>query len=220
MFSLFAAPPERDLEWSDSGVEGAARFIGRLWRLVEEEAPRLPQRVEVQADLPGPLGELRRKTHQTIGRVTTDIEERFHFNTAVAAVMELVNALYLAREDKQTSGLAGYGAVLREGIEAAVVLLSPVVPHVCEELWERLGHEGSVIRAGWPQVDERALVAAQRLVVVQVNGRVRSRISVAAEATDDDIKAAALADEKVLPHVSGGVKKVFVVQKKLVNIVA
>ena len=220
MFSLFAAPPERDLEWSDAGVEGAHRFIWRLWRLVEEEAGSLPRGAGRPSELPARLSELRRKTHQTIAKVTGDIEERFHFNTAIAAVMELVNAIYLAREEAQLAKAAGYGAVLREAIETAVVLLSPVVPHVAEELWERLGHPDSIMRAGWPAVDAGALAAAQRLVVVQVNGKVRSRLSVAAEATDDDIKAAALADEKVKPYIASGVKKVFVVQKKLVNIVA
>ncbi len=220
MFSLFAAPPERDLEWADAGVEGAARFLNRLWRLVEEEAPRLPKEAAIPGELAGPLAGLRRKTHQTIQRVTADIEERFHFNTAVAAVMELVNALYLAREDKDVAALPGYPAAVREALEAAVVLLAPVVPHLCEELWERLGHRETVLRAGWPAVDESALAAAERLVVVQVNGRVRSRLTLSTEASDEEIKAAALADEKVRPHIAGGVKKVFVVQKKLVNIVA
>jgi leucyl-tRNA synthetase len=220
MFSLFAAPPERDLEWADAGVEGASRFLNRLWRLVEEEAPRLPKETAIPGELPGPLAGLRRKTHQTIARVSADIEERFHFNTAGAAVMELVNALYLAREDKDVAALPGYPAAVREALEAAVVLLAPVVPHLCEELWERLGHRETVLRAGWPTVDESALAAAERLVVVQVNGKVRSRLTLSAEASDEEIKAAALADEKVRPHIAGGVKKVFVVQKKLVNIVA
>jgi leucyl-tRNA synthetase len=219
MFSLFAAPPERDLEWSDAGVEGSSRFIGRLWRLVTEEAPRLPKG-PVPPELAPQLAELRRKTHQTIARVSADIEERFHFNTAIAAVMELVNAVYLVREEKGARGLAGWGPVVREAAQAAVVLLSPVVPHVCEELWERLGHRKSILAAGWPVADESALTAAERLVVVQVNGKVRSRITVAAEASDEEIKAAALADEKVQALTAGGVRKVFVVQKKLVNIVA
>jgi leucyl-tRNA synthetase len=219
MFTLFAAPPERDLEWSEAGVEGSQRFINRLWRLVDEEAPRLPG-ARLPGELPAGLARLRRKTHQTIERVSADIEERFHFNTAIAAVMELVNAVYLAREDSRLALREGFGAVMREAIEAAVVLLSPVVPHVCEELWERLGHSETVLRAGWPKVDEAALRAAERLVVVQVNGKVRSRITIAAEAAEDEIKAKALADEKVQPFIAGGVKKVFVVQKKLVNIVA
>jgi len=221
MFSLFAAPPERDLEWSDTGVEGCHRFVNRLWRLVEEEAGRLPRKAAAAGvDWPAPLAELRRKTHQTIARVSADIEERFHFNTAIAAVMELVNALYLARDDGRVTGLPHYGAAMREALEAAVVLLSPVVPHLSEELWERLGHKESIQRAPWPVADASALSAAERLVVVQVNGKVRSRLSVAADASDDDIKAAALADEKVRPHIASGIKKVFVVQKKLVNIVA
>jgi len=223
MFSLFAAPPERNLEWSDSGVEGAARFIGRLWRLVEEEAPSLPppSTEPIPSNLNPVLSGLRLKTHQSIAKVTSDIEERFHFNTAIAAVMELVNLIYfLLREGSFAPNLKGLGAVKREAIEAAVVLLSPVIPHVAEELWEQLGHKETVLKAGWPQVDQTALHIFERLVVVQVNGKVRSRFHIDADASDEAIKAAALADEKVLPHVSGGVKKVFVVQKKLVNIVA
>jgi len=187
---------------------------------VAEEAPHLSQDARMPEELAAELAALRRKTHQTIARVSADIEERFHFNTAVAAVMELINALYLAREDERLRGLEGFGAVMREALEAAVVLLAPVVPHLSEELWERLGHRETVLKAGWPKVDVSALRAAERLVVVQVNGKVRSRISVAAEASDDEIEARALADEKVRQFIAAGVKKVFVVQKKLVNIVA
>ena len=161
LFCLFAAPPERDLEWSDQGVAGSFRFLNRVWGLVKELWEPLRQVSAFQGDgreLPPPLRSLRQKVHQTIHRVTGDIEARFHFNTAIAAMMELVNELYKAREDQGVEALADKlaAAVWREAIEALILLLSPMVPHLAEELWRHLGHSTSVYLEPWPQADTAA----------------------------------------------------------------
>ncbi|NDY43053.1 leucine--tRNA ligase [Dissulfurirhabdus thermomarina] len=228
LFILFAAPPERDLEWSDQGVEGAHRFLQRVWRLVTERAEALRG-----APAPGPelaravagdeaLRALRRKTHQTIRKVTEDIEARFHFNTAISAVMELVNeTAALLGAGRPAPGDATGWAVVREAVEAVLLLLSPMVPHITAELWERLGHEGGLERAPWPEADEAALAADEVAIVVQVNGKVRGRIRAAAGADRAEVEAAALAEPNVRRHVEGkSVRKVVYVPGRLVNIVA
>ena len=222
LFILFAAPPEKELEWSDQGVEGASRFLGRLWRLglaVAEQA----EGVEPYAggdELAPALAALHAKTHETIKKVTQDTRDKFQFNTAIAAVMELVNAISLAEQDQALMGLAGRKAVLREAVESAVVLISPMAPHVADELWGLLGHQGYLIEHSWPEWDEAALVQEEKLVVVQVQGKVRAKLTLPADATDADLEAAALNDEKVQKFIDGkAVKKVIVVQGKLVNIV-
>ncbi|MBW1681280.1 MAG: leucine--tRNA ligase [Deltaproteobacteria bacterium] len=221
MFCLFAAPPERDLEWSDRGVEGSYRFLNRVWRLVMDHLEELRGAVTYQGneDLPPALRSLHRKTHQTIKKVTEDIEARFHFNTAVAAVMELVNEIGQvlaepAQEEDKTWSVA------REAVETAVVLLSPVVPHLCDELWEKLGHNDCLIDFPWPEHREEALKAETRLVVLQVNGKVRSRIEVPVSLGEKEIEAAALADERLARWIADKpIKKIIVVRKKLVNVV-
>ncbi len=220
LFCLFAAPPERDLDWSDQGVEGAQRFLNRVWRLVAEHAGGLKDVMPFEGEkgLSGDSRDLHRKTHQTIKRVTNDIETRFHFNTAISAVMELVNATQ-AVKDGVLSDPAG-AAVLRGALETVVVLLSPLVPHLADELWEAMGHTGSVLEVSWPEYHEEAISEDQILIVVQVNGKVRSRFQIEADAADDAMKEAALADERIVARLAGRpVKKVIVVQKKLVNIV-
>jgi leucyl-tRNA synthetase len=220
-FSLFAAPPERDLEWSDQGVEGASRFLQRLWRSALAVAA---QAAGVKAyngggELIPELAELRRKTHEAIKKYSEDVAERFQFNTAIAQVMELVNAISLAEQNTH-AGQALRNAVLREAVEAAVMLISPIAPHLADELWQRLGHEGYLLDHPWPEHDPTALVKEEKVVVVQVGGKVRARLTLAAQADDDAIKAAALADEKVVGFLAGHTpKKVIVVQGKLVNIV-
>ncbi len=217
LFSLFASPPERDLDWSDQGVEGSYRFLNRVWKLVFDLAPlvRNAGSVEVSA-LDAEAAALRRATHKTIRKVTDDIEERFHFNTAIAAVMELVNAL-ASFDGKKDPCCA---PVLKEAVESVVLLLAPFVPHVAEELWEGLGHAGGIGTASWPAWDEAALVEDEVTIVVQVNGKLRGKVSVAAGAGEDEMRAAALADVKVLAHTEGKtVRKIIYVPGKLLNIV-
>jgi leucyl-tRNA synthetase len=221
LFCLFASPPEKDLEWSEQGVEGSFRFLHRVWRLVEDWAEVLKSaRVPATGEsLPEDLKALRRKTHVTIKRVTADVEDRFHFNTAISAVMELVNFLYQMEErkkapDPQTAG------VMREAVESAVVLLSPFVPHVCEELWETLGRKDSVAEQTWPRFDDEAIRDEEVLMVIQVNGKLRSRITVGAHASEDEIKEAVLANERIQEILQGQKLKKFVwVPQKLVNLV-
>jgi leucyl-tRNA synthetase len=225
LFCLFAAPPERDLEWSDQGVAGSFRFLNRVWGLVKELWEPLRRATAFQGEgreLPPPLRSLRQRVHQTIHRVTSDIEARFHFNTAIAALMELVNELYKLREDQGAEALADKltASVWREAIEALVLLLSPMVPHLAEELWHQLGHAAPVYLEPWPQADTGAMAVDTRLVVIQVNGKLRSKIEVAVNAGDDEIKQLALADARIAELLQGQkVKKVVVARQKLVNIV-
>ncbi|MFW6346950.1 MAG: leucine--tRNA ligase, partial [Halomonas sp.] len=215
LFMMFAAPPEQSLEWSDSGVEGASRFLKRLWRLASEHlAAGTPGTLELAA-LTEPQRELRRKTHETIRKASDDIGRRTTFNTAIAAVMELTNAL--ARfDDESPLGLA----VTREALEACVLLLAPITPHACHALWQALGHAEPAIDAAWPAVDEAALARDTIELVVQVNGKLRARIEVATDADRATVEAEAFAAENVQRHTEGKtVRKVIVVPGKLVNIV-
>jgi leucyl-tRNA synthetase len=220
LFCLFASPPEKDLEWSDRGVEGSSRFLSRLWRLVDEERERL-QGISAygsNAHLNGKARALYRKTHQTVKKVTDDIEQRFHFNTAISAVMELVNVIYQFRaegsQDRESL------PVLRLAVETAVVLISPMVPHIAEEMWRALGHEQSVIKEPWPGWDEEAASEEKQLIVVQVNGKLRSRVYVSPEASNAEVQEAALTDERIQAFLAEArVRKVVVVPGRLVNIV-
>ena len=215
LFMMFAAPPEQSLEWSDSGVEGAHRFLKRLWRLVAEH---------LEAGTPGSLDsgsldddqrELRRKTHETIQKASDDIGRRTTFNTAIAAVMELANAIGRFT-DTSPQGLA----VAREAVETCVLLLAPITPHVCHALWSELGHAEAAIDAAWPTLDESALTRDSIELVVQVNGKLRARLEVAADADKESIEAQAMSHENVQRHIEGQtVRKVIVVPGKLVNIV-
>jgi leucyl-tRNA synthetase len=220
LFCLFAAPPERDLEWSDQGVEGSYRFLQRVWRLAERwenalsAAESMPDN---DLDLKGPHKELFRKTHATIKRVTQDIEERFHFNTVISAVMELVNTMQAI--DPADADQAGRAA-MRGALETTVLLLSPIVPHFCEELWEILGHDQSVLLSPWPTYDEAATVKDEVEVVVQVNGKLRSRFSAATDAAESQLKQTALDDARIVRFIDGKpIRKVIVIKNKLVNIV-
>ncbi len=224
LFILFASPPEKDLDWSDQAAEGSFRFLNRLWRLVYNVLPDI-QEYEVgtfdQDSLPAAVKDLRRMTHNTIQKVTEDLDGRFHFNTAISAIMELVNAAY-AFELPGTASKDRTCAVraLRETIEVTIMLLSPFVPHIAEELWETLGYASSIFNEPWLQYDQNAAKAEEILIVVQVNGKVRSRITVTADASDAIIKQQALADERVQAHIAGqALRKVVVVPKKLVNVV-
>jgi leucyl-tRNA synthetase len=220
IFCLFAAPPEKDLEWSDQGVEGSFRFLSRLWRICDEyledikTVNPLPSGVVLEGELKG----LRRKTHQTIRKVTVDIEDRFHFNTAISAVMELVNAVYQIKRPASDDKIAL--AAVREALETAVILLVPIVPHITEELWQMLGHKTLAANISWPQFDPAIASEEEMTIVVQINGKLRSRMTVAVDEDPEKIKADALADEKIMSMTAGTkILKVIYVPKKLVNIV-
>jgi leucyl-tRNA synthetase len=220
LFCLFAAPPERDLDWSDQAVEGAYRFLKRVWRLVAEHEGIIKNAKWAEDDqaLSGELKTLHRKTHQTIKRASKDIEDRFHFNTAISAVMELVNTLQAVKDDVLVT--QDGPSVMRFAVETVILLLSPMVPHFSEELWEALGNSGSVLDVPWPDYREEATEEEERLIVVQVNGKVRSRFNAGANEDDETIQAAALADERVVARIGERpVRKVIVVKGKLVNIV-
>jgi leucyl-tRNA synthetase len=216
LFSLFAAPPEKDLDWSDQGVDGSFRFLNRVWKLVHDRLELVRTAGSVEA---GSLNSderiLRRAVHKTIRKVTEDIEERFHFNTAIAAIMELLNTLQASELSSPHSG-----PVMKEALESMVLLLAPFVPHIAEELWQALGHAEQLSSAPWPDYDRTAVVDDELLVVVQVNGKLRSKITVPAGTDETELKSRALADEKVQPFLKDvQVRKVICVPGKLVNIV-
>jgi leucyl-tRNA synthetase len=222
LFILFAAPVENELRWSESGIEGAVRFLRRVWTIVWHWQERLhaasAEQVPGAAEFSTTARTLRRKTHQTIARVTADFE-KLDLNTNVAALMELSNALgeFNAAE---TSAAADVFAV-REAIEALVVMLAPMAPHVAEELWEALGHDGSLLKsATWPQADADLARKDELEIPIQVNGKLRSKITATPETPDEDLRAAALADEKVRSFTEGHeIVKVIVIPKRLVNVV-
>ncbi|MBA6414343.1 leucine--tRNA ligase [Parahaliea sp. F7430] len=216
LFSMFAAPPEQSLEWSDSGVEGANRFLKRLWKLVNSHLELGAIAPLNSAQLTEQEKSARRKLHETIGKVADDYGRRQTFNTAIAATMELCNELGKLDQHSEQGR-----AVLDEGLRAVVLMLNPIVPHICHHLWQLLDGEGEVLNAAWPQVDESALVRDSIDIVVQVNGKVRAKMSVAADADKASIEAQALAQENVQRFIeSVTVRKVIVVPGKLVNIVA
>ena len=216
LFTMFAAPPEQSLEWSDEGVAGAHRFLRKLWKAVATHLAKGQPAALDPAALAGPLKDLRRKTHETIAKVSNDCGVRQTFNTAIAAVMELLNEVGRVDDDSPQAL-----AVEREALESAVLLLAPMVPHICHRLWRELGHSGAVIDAPWPAVDESALARDTIPVVVQVNGKVRAQLDVAVDASRADIEALALAEPNVVKFTAGAtVRKIILVPGKLVNIVA
>ena len=218
LFMMFAAPPEQSLDWSATGLEGAHRFLKRLWRLVwshvtatrpaQDGAPKDHALTPNQA-------ELRREVHRTIAKVSNDLHHRMTVNTAIAAVMELINTLYRFDDPSAT----GY-TLRQEALEAVVRLLAPIVPHITHVLWQALGHTDPVIDAPWPTPDEAALARSEIDLVVQVNGKVRGHIKVAADATHADIETTAKTDTNVIRYLEGkAIRKVIIVPGRLVNIV-
>jgi leucyl-tRNA synthetase len=218
LFSLFASPPERDLEWSDQGVEGSFRFLSRVWRLVRDNIELLYSPAGATPENTSrKVSDLRRITHRTIRKVTEDIDGRFHFNTAIAAVMELVNALYQfepsANDQVETFAF-------KEAVDSVVLLMSPFAPHITNELWEAMGNSGTPEEAGWPGYDPGLIAAEEMVIVVQVNGKLRDKFTVPVDANEEDIKSAALGIEKARQFFEGREpKKVIYVKGKLVNIV-
>ena len=242
LYVVFVAPPEKEIEWSDAGLEGSYRFLARVWRLVDQLCETIGgEGIPAPASLELDDAEraLRRKTHETIKRVSQDLDPRVHLNTAVSALMELVNELYSfcnqsectrIGRDPDDPGAVGVAerpatlAVLKEAVEALVLMLSPFAPHMAEELWERLGHKEGVVAAGWPAYDEQVSRAEQMVVPVQVNGKVRARITVSMDASEEDIKSIALADPQVVRNLEGkAIRKVVVAGgqgSRIVSIVA
>ena len=222
LFSLFAAPPEKDLEWSDTGVEGCYRFLNRIWRLVHEQLPLMKGGNEVsnetQTDL---LKELRRITHQTIQKVTGDLERDFQFNTAIASLMELVNQLYKLMKDYPATALSAVErAGWRSALETLLLLITPFAPHLAEELWQTVGHSTSIAQQPWPVFNPEFVVSDEWTIPIQVNGKLRSKISVPAGSTKDQIIASAEHDAKLIECLQGKVpRKVIYVEQKLVNFV-
>jgi leucyl-tRNA synthetase len=215
LFMMFASAPEQSLEWSDEGVEGAYRFIKRLWRAVSQHLEQGPVRALVVAELGGQLRDLRRKLHETIIKVGDDYGRRYTFNTAIAAVMELMNELAkVDSSDEQARALA------QEVLEAVVLMLSPILPHVCHQLWFELGHQRAVVEEAWPTHDPLALERDEIELVVQVNGKLRSRIMVPVGASAETIQELAVADANIIRFIEGKpLRKVIVVPEKLVNLV-
>lgn len=219
MFCLFASPPEKDLEWSDQGVEGSSRFLHRVWRLVYEKQQELKDVIPFSSgvNLDGELKSLRQKVHKTIKKVTDDIE-RFHFNTAISAIMELVNEINNSVVKDQNDEASKQ--VMREAIETVILLLSPFVPHISEELWQELGYKESIVNHPWPEFDPNAILEDEVLIVIQINGKLRDRMIIPASLGEEEIKASALKSERVQKFIQGKeIKKIILVPNKLVNIV-
>lgn len=216
LFILFAAPPERDLDWSDTGVEGSYRFLQRVWRLVKQHQPLFEQSDETSKDRKqnSATKQLNRLLHETIRKVTHEIGERNHFNTAISSIMELVNGISNLHSEADSE-------TIKDAIENLILLLAPFVPHIAEELWHQIGHTTSVHRQTWPSYDEAALVMDEVEIAVQINGKVRARMQVSASADQKEIENQVLQQEKVQDYLNGKeVHKVIVVPGKLVNIVA
>ena len=217
LYVLFAAPPELSMEWTETGIEGPHRFLQRVWRIVQKHAGIAAKGRAGSVGLPEDAVVLRRKAHQTIVRVTEDIDERIHLNTAIAALMELTNEIY--RLEESVANGAG-PAALAEALDVLVQLLCPFAPHVSEQMWADLGHDRPLVDAPWPVADAVALEETSVEVAVQVNGKVRGRVTVAVGASEDAHRAAALADPAVKPHVDGKtVVKSIIVIGRLVNLV-
>jgi leucyl-tRNA synthetase len=237
LYVMFVAPPEKEVEWSDAGLEGSFRFLVRVWRLVDHWAPLLRAEgsgLRAQgAELTEGERTVRRKTHETIRRATVDIEERMHLNTAVSSLMELVNELYAFSEttphgqpSKAAAAAPAAGvrpqsiAVVREALDALVVMVSPFAPHMGEELWDMLGHADGLTRASWPSFDAEVARASEVVVPVQINGKVRARVTVPAELPDAELQDLVLADAVVRSHIAGKtIRKIVVAKGPLVSIV-
>lgn len=225
LFLLFAAPAERDLDWSDAGIEGAQRFTHRLWRLAEELSPVFNAAdplsatvADVEAAGIPEAAELRFKEHATVAKAESDISERFQFNTAIAAIMELVNTVHQAK-DALRANPAG-SRLLSSAMATILAILAPVTPHLCEELWRRMGHTRSLAAEPWPRHDPAALSRDEVTIVVQVDGKVRSRLTAPSGASEDFVKERALAAENIQRHLEGrSVTKMVLVPNKLLNIV-
>ena len=216
LFMMFAAPPELTLEWQESSVEGAHRFIKRLWKTAHDHIATGPTAELDVKSLNAAQKELRRELHKTIAKVGDDIERRQMFNTAIASIMELMNRLQKAPTETEQDK-----ALMQEALNAVIRLLYPIIPHTCFVLWNELGNQGAIEDVLWPEVDESALVEDSKLIIVQVNGKLRAKITVAADASKEEVEAAGMAEDGVIKHTEGKeIRKVIYVPGKLLNIVA
>jgi leucyl-tRNA synthetase len=218
---MFVAPPEKEVEWTDSGLEGSFRWLHRVWHIAQEWKARALQAGEAPINhsaLADDERALRRKTHDTIRRVSADVEVRKQFNTAISAMMELVNDLYAFTKRQDAAPTPSAAIVVREAVEALILMLSPFAPHTAEELWEQYGHQGSLAAARWPRYDAEAAKAEEIEIPIQVNGKVRGRVKVPPDIADTDLEKVALAS--VQPYTQGKtVKKVVIAKGRLVSVV-
>ena len=217
LFMMFTSPPEQSLEWSDTAINGSYRFLKKLWKLVKTHQNSIKDISDISSNekFNEDQNKLRRKTHQTISKVTDDIGRRYTFNTAIAAVMELVNEVSAFNVNDELDRQA-----IKEAIESILLLLSPIVPHICHQLWLDINHNRPIVDAEWPEFDNSLLKSETSLIVVQVNGKLRSKLEVDASTSEDELKSMALSDEKVMRFIEGNeIKKIIVVPEKLVNIV-
>ncbi|MGB7434380.1 MAG: class I tRNA ligase family protein, partial [Candidatus Acidiferrum sp.] len=215
LYTLFAAPPEKDLEWSEESIEGSWRFLNRVYRLVEKSGASVQPGAAAAGSINYNESEkaLLRKTHQTLRRVTQDFETRWHFNSAIAQIMELTNAVYAADANVR-------GEVHREVLEILVLMLAPMTPHLAEELWEMLGHSGGLWTVSWPAFNPELAKEEEVEIVVQINGRVRGKIHAAAGSSEEEVMKLARADAAVAAHLAGkSIVKVIYVADKLLNLV-
>jgi leucyl-tRNA synthetase len=215
LFVMFASPPEQNLDWSDEGVQGGARFLRRLWRIAQEHVAGGPAATVDPGALDAGQRDVRRALHQTIVKVSDDIGRRYTFNTAIAAIMELLNKVskFDQRSDEDR-------AVIREALDAIILMLSPIVPHICHRLWHELGHESAVTDEAWPHADLEAVRTDTVQIVVQVNGKLRARLQVPADSSRQELEDAARADSNVQRFIADKeIRKVIVVPGKLVNVV-
>ncbi|MEN6476282.1 MAG: leucine--tRNA ligase [Syntrophaceae bacterium] len=214
LFMLFAAPPEKDLDWSDQGIEGTYRFLSRLWRLVQE-IKELPA-AETET-IPPSMQDFQRKLHQTIRKVTEDVDKRFRFNTAIAAMMELVNELYKLKEAARAPQEV---QVMRRALQHLLVMLSPFVPHIADELWEALGGTGMLLDHAWPEFDAAWAEKVEVTIAVQVLGKVRATLTVAVDSPQSEVQSAAMVEPNVVKHIEGKpIKKVIYVPNKILNLI-
>jgi leucyl-tRNA synthetase len=223
LYVMFVAPPEKEVEWTDTGLEGSYRWLGRVWHIAQAWRP------QVSANGRGPIDAgrltpeeraLRHKTHDTIRRVTLDIDVRKQFNTAISAMRELVNDLYAFSAQQESAPTPQATVVVKEALDALIVMLSPFAPHTAEELWQQFGHAGDLSSASWPLVDEDAVRAERVEIAIQVNGKVRGRLSVPHDASDAELERLALADAAIQPYTQGKtVKKVVIAKGRLVSVV-
>jgi leucyl-tRNA synthetase len=223
LFILFAAPPEKEIEWNDQAVEGSFRFLRRVWTKIQDFCEEVPQRtfmLPMFDKMSPPEKKLYRKTHQTIKKVTEDIEDSYHFNTAISAIMELVNEIYTFGAEGQEKLSTEAQAVLFEAVKIVVVLLSPFCPHICEELWEDLGQKGVVGKIAWPSWDEAVLKEDSVEIVIQINGKVRGRLNVSIFTQAEELEKKILEDKNIGKYIgSNSIKRFVHVPNKLVNLI-
>jgi leucyl-tRNA synthetase len=220
LFMLFASPPEKDLEWSEAGAEGASRFLNRVWRILYRWHLQIGSCTGKAEDFSPAARQLRRRTHQTIRRVTGDIRDRMHLNTAISALMELTNEMYAFDGAIGGNPSSSDLVAMNEAAEALVKMLSPFTPHIAEELWQSLGHDDIVVASRWPEYDEQLAREEELEIPVQVNGKLVARIMVPADSGEEQLSQAALANEKIQARMAGKqLVKSIIVPGRLVNLV-